>query len=159
MPSARGASVAFVFLGIAVVLIAVLFVFPGFLSATAHCESSYSPSANVSSRWFCAEPVTLVNPTCGGNFTGGFGPTTYASFFGYAFSANLTRCCAPYCPSGFPHLQVQVLEPNGSSYGFAGAHWLPGLAPLNWTTPDGLAGIQWSEKFNLTFLVAYPSGS
>jgi hypothetical protein len=157
MPSTRGTSVAFVFLGIAVVVIAALFVFPGFLDVTAHCESSYSPSVNVSGRWFCAETIALPPALCGENYTGGIGPTTYVSFFGFGFSANLTQCCAPFCPSGFPHLQGQVSEPNGSSYAF-GDRWLQPEIPLNWTTPDGLAGYQWATEFNLTLLVA-PSPS
>lgn len=145
------------FLGIAmaVVVIVPLFVFPGFLLTWPHCNSSYNPSVTIGGQRFCAETVPLPPPApCGPNLTGGVGPTTDTSFFGFGFAANLTQCCIFLCPNIFPVLQGHVSEPNVSSCAFL-SHWSPpGSVPENWTIPDGAAGWQWLTKYNLTLLVA-----
>jgi hypothetical protein len=140
--------------GVAVILV-VLFAAPGYLSLPAPCSDSYRPSVHLETGQYCADTISLESPSPCVRYApdpvGGVGPTVEATFFGFAFTANLSHPCITGSPVGV-WMQSTVTEPNGTSSSF-GVRGYPPYGGGNWTTPDLTAGFVWATEFNLTILV------
>ena len=150
MPSPRQTLGVFLATAVGVMVIVVLFVFPGF--AVTRCSPNVEPSTSPG-HWFCSETVILAAPppSCPQNATSVSGTPVIADFQGDLFSVHLFSKCIS--PINFG-LNATVKQPNGGAYdvttwsvfeGFLVNWW-------NWTSPDNQSGLQWRTNFTLAFL-------
>jgi hypothetical protein len=124
----RGLTVTLVAAAVMVVVIVLLFVWPGFL-VTTHCNPSTGSSESVAGRTYCAVTVPLPRS-----------PTHYyANFSAWGFTFHLF---VPPTP-GFSGMTINVTEPNGAEY--SGGMGIGGPPRSNftnmWFTPDNESGV------------------
>ena len=132
-----------VFLGVAVAVAVILlaFVWPGFL-VVQHCAQSSGPFASVNGRTYCAAAVPVPFST-----THYYGNHTEWGFAFYLY--------APPTP-GFRELAISITEPNGTT--FSGGMSIGGPVTANltarWFTPDNESGVAvvWNAQ-NASLLV------
>lgn len=112
---------------LAVVVIVLLFVWPGFLAPTS-CASSQAPTVSANGRTYCSSLVPI--------------PRFYANYTAWEFTFRLHALITP----GWAYLNITITEPDGILYSgsmlFAGGPFAP---PQNlttmWFTPDNASGV------------------
>lgn len=123
---------------IAVVLILVLWVVPGFLVGVPNCPVH----ANQADRSFCAEVVQVGPGRCA--VEGPCPVPTALVFQGVLFQMQLANV------SGTPYLYGFVNESNGETHNFGLVGNPLGPPYLNWTSPDDTVLIAWHAPFPTT---------
>jgi hypothetical protein len=133
----RALTAVFVAMTTAVVVILILWVYPGFLSTTPSC--AFRPT--VDGRVYCAETVTLVQGTpCTAAFCPSC-PASVATFHGVDFQLVL------YNTSSGPFVEGCVVEGNSILYMHLAADPLGPLS-VNWTSSDHAILMEWQSPFS-----------
>jgi hypothetical protein len=133
----RARTAAFVATAIAVVVILVLWVFPGYLSVSTGCSSGVA----VNDRTYHCETVVVSSPTLNCPFlTNGTwnGPSLSESFSSFTFHLAVWIC------HSLAGTAVSVTQPNGTTFwgGTAfGGPYTPGNPGSHWFAPDNESGI------------------
>lgn len=148
MPSRRGTAIAFGAMSLAVAVIFVSFVFPGYLNGSCVDERL---TTQIGVRSFCSETVLLGLPSqsCNSNGTSfvACGPPVVTLFKTSTFTLFTMIPLSP--PSGFPMgLNITVVEKGGLTE--KGLLSCTLFHAVDWTTPDGTAGVLVNDTRNLT---------
>ena len=140
MPSDRAVIVTFIILAIVVAGVLASFVFPGYLT-TNQCTSNFRGFNGSNSRAYCSDAVLVPSPlTSSGRCVNGYdnGTPVNVDFAGVSFSLHSGGVCVGFSNCflsvAVDECQVQIRPPSAFADGEL----------VNWTIPDGLAGIQWS---------------
>jgi len=136
---ARALPVLFGILAVVVVVILVLWVYPGYLEGHSQCPIQ----ANRGTRTYCAEMVTVDQrlPCAGGAAC--LAPPTI-TFQGVNFTFQLVNT------SLGPEIFGWVGEPTGANFSFQLLGNPMGPSSMNWTSSDLVVLVQWNAPFATT---------
>jgi hypothetical protein len=134
----RTTSVLFAVLAIAIAMILVLFVYPGYLSGRSECPLR----PLVDGRFYCAESITVVPPPqCQSGAECSVCPPSTVVFQGVVFQLSVEGT------SEYSELRGCVTESNSTAYEVQ----IPGeslLKPsVNWTSPDHEILVAWQTPY------------
>jgi len=137
----RALTAVFVATAIAIVVILVLWVYPGYLATSTNCPSH----ATVAGRAYCAETVTLVQstPCTGGSFCPAC-PSSVASINGAVFQLVF------YNESSGPIVKGCAVESNSTLYQFALSADPLSAVPVQWISGDHELVVLWQPPFTTT---------
>jgi hypothetical protein len=121
--------------GIAIVVVAILWIVPGFLAGPSSCPFH----ANENGRSFCAERVAVTERNCTGNQLCTMPPAV--GFQGVQFRLSLENS------SSGPVLSGLINESNGVGHNLELVGDPLGPPALNWTSPDDTVLVAWNTPF------------
>ncbi|MGD0588442.1 MAG: hypothetical protein ABSA63_06595 [Thermoplasmata archaeon] len=130
----RALTTVFAATAVAIVVILVLWVYPGFLSTTTSCPVQTTADG----RAYCAETVTVGQ--CASPYACIEPPPGFV-FHGVKFQLRLGGS------SGLAYLGGWITEGNSTSYQFSLTGDYLGAPSVNWTTPDHVALVEMQTPY------------